>query len=162
MARAAAARTAGFLALWVVLAGAAPRDLAVGLAAAIAAAWASVRLLSPARGRLRPSLGAAARIAPHFVAQSIAAGVDAARRALDPRLPLRPGMVSCAVRLPPATLARDCFRTLSSLLPGTLPVGETRESFAMHCLDVAQPVAAQLADEERRFVPASRARPLDE
>jgi len=41
-----------------------------------------------------------------------------------------------------------------SLMPGTLPSGEDGGGIAIHCLDVAQPVAEQLATEESLFVRA--------
>ena len=37
---------------------------------------------------------------------------------------------------------------MTSLVPGTVPVGDDGESVTYHCLDVGQPVAAQLAAEE--------------
>ena len=58
-----------------------------------------------------------------FLRQSIGAGIDVAWRALDPRLPLRPGFVVYPVSIPPGT-ARNVFTTLTSLLPGTVPAGE--------------------------------------
>ncbi len=45
--------------------------------------------------------------------------------------------------------ARNTFTTLTSLLPGTVPIGsDTQDALVIHCLDVTQPVAAQLAAEE--------------
>ena len=42
-----------------------------------------------------------------------------------------------------------------SLMPGTLPSGPTEDGgIAIHCLDMAQPVAEQLAAEETLFVRA--------
>jgi multicomponent Na+:H+ antiporter subunit E len=79
--------------------------------------------------------------------QSIVAGIDVARRALDPRLPLRPGFVSYPVCFPPGP-ARNAFTSLTSLLPGTVPAGDDGEHLVYHCLDVDQPVVAQLAAEE--------------
>jgi multicomponent Na+:H+ antiporter subunit E len=44
---------------------------------------------------------------------------------------------------------------LMSLLPGTVPSGsDERGRVLIHCLDVEQPVAAQLAAEEALFVRA--------
>ena len=82
-----------------------------------------------------------------FAYQSVAAGVDVAWRALDPRLPLRPGFVRYPVRFPPGA-ARNAFTTLTSLLPGTVPAGAERGHIVYHCLDVEQPVVSQLAAEE--------------
>jgi len=40
------------------------------------------------------------------------------------------------------------FAALTSLLPGTVPTGEENGQLVYHCLDVGQPVIAQLAAEE--------------
>jgi multicomponent Na+:H+ antiporter subunit E len=141
----ACARAAGFLALWLVLAGADPADLPAAAVAVVAATWISLRLLPPGSARLSPS--ALARLTLRFAYQSVAAGVDVARRALDPRLPLHPGFVRYPVRFPPGA-ARNAFTTLTSLLPGTVPAGAERGHIVYHCLDVDQPVMAQLAAEE--------------
>jgi len=143
------ARAMCFLALWFILMPSVkPADLACGLIATIVATQMSLRLLPPAAGRLR--LGALLVFVPHFLAQSVLAGIDVARRALDPRLPLQPGTVVYRVGFPPGT-ARNGFAIITSLLPGSLPVDETADGLVYHCLDIAQPVAEQLADEERRL-----------
>jgi len=128
-----------------VLIGLDPFDLLAGMAAAAAATWTSLRLLPP--GGAPPSPAAMARLAPRFLWQSIIAGADVARRALDPRLPLRPGFVAYPVRFPPGT-ARNVFTTLTSLLPGTVPAADENGKLVYHCLDVDQPVLSQLAAEE--------------
>ncbi|MCP3706317.1 Na+/H+ antiporter subunit E [Paraburkholderia sp. CNPSo 3274] len=146
------ARALCFLAIWFVLMPSVkPADLACGLIATIIATQMSLRLLPPAAGRLR--LGALLVFAPHFLAQSVLAGIDVARRALDPRLPLQPGTVVYHVGFPPGT-ARNGFAIITSLLPGSLPVDETADGLVYHCLDISQPVAEQLADEERRLAGA--------
>jgi multicomponent Na+:H+ antiporter subunit E len=139
------ARAAGFLVLWLVLAGADPADLPAAAVAVVAATWASLRLLPPGSSRLSPS--ALAKLTLRFAYQSVAAGVDVAWRALDPRLPLRPGFVRYPVRFPPGP-ARNAFSTLTSLLPGTVPAGAEPGHIVYHCLDVEQPVTSQLAAEE--------------
>jgi multicomponent Na+:H+ antiporter subunit E len=150
LAAAGIARAAGFLALWLVIAGADTSDHAVGLVTAAAAAWASLRLLPPKPGRVRPV--ALAELSLRFLGQSVVAGTDVAWRALDPSLPLRPGFVRCPIRSAPGP-ARSAFCALSSLLPGTLPVGSDHGgTLLMHCLDVGQPVPAQMAAAEARFL----------
>ena len=143
--RAAIVRGAAYFALWVVLIGLKPADLAVGVAAAAAAAWASLRLLPAGTHRLR--LAALPALALRFVWQSVVAGVDVARRAFSPRLPLRPGFVVYSTRYPRGP-ARNAFASLTSLLPGTVPARDDEQGLLYHCLDVGQPVAEQLAAEE--------------
>jgi multicomponent Na+:H+ antiporter subunit E len=125
-------------------------DLWVGVAAAAAASWTSLHLLPPGGARLRP--GALVRFVLRFLSQSAIAGVDVARRALDPMLPLRPGLMPCRTRLA-SGLARDAFCTIASLMPGTLPVGSDQHgALVVHCLDVAQDVPAQMVEEEEAFL----------
>jgi multicomponent Na+:H+ antiporter subunit E len=142
----AISRAAGFFGFWLVLTGADAADLAAGSIAAVAATWASLRLMPAQQWRLRPIK--LAGLVLHFLRQSIAAGTDVALRALDPRLPLRPGFVVYQARLPPGT-TRDAFCAIMSLLPGTLPCGPAEgNGLTIHCLDVTQPVVEQLAAEE--------------
>ena len=147
-----AVRMAGFLGLWLALAGSSAGDLPVGVAAAAIATWTSLLLLPPTKGRLRPT--AAVRLVASFLSQSVLAGIDVARRALDPRLPLRPGFVLFPIRIAPGP-ARDAFCALESLLPGTLPAGSNdRGALVVHCLDVDRPILAQMAADEALFVEA--------
>jgi multicomponent Na+:H+ antiporter subunit E len=150
LSRAAVLRAVGFFLLWIMLSGGDPADLVAGAMAAVAATWASLRLLTPGTSRVRPA--ALARLALHFLYETVTAGADVARRALDPKLPLRPGFVLYPVGLPPGA-ARNMFTTLMSLLPGTVPTGsDERGEVLIHCLDVEQPVALLLAAEEALFV----------
>jgi multicomponent Na+:H+ antiporter subunit E len=147
--RVALARALCFIAIWLILMPSAkPADLACGLIATLVATQMSLRLLPPAAGRIR--LGALLVFAPHFLAQSLLAGIDVARRALHPRLPLQPGIVVYRTGFPPG-LARNEFAIITSLLPGSLPIDETEDGLVYHCLDITQPVLEQMADEERRL-----------
>jgi multicomponent Na+:H+ antiporter subunit E len=145
-------RAALFLAFWLMISGWAPADLPVGLAAVAAATWTSLRFLPAGRSRLR--LGSLASLAASFLRQSVVSGADVAWRALNPNLQLRPGFVACSLRMPPGG-ARSAFSALSSLMPGTLPTGtDENGALLVHCLDTGQPVAANLAAEERLFIRA--------
>ncbi len=141
-------RVAVFLALWLILVGGPdPADRPAGIVALAAATWASLRLLPP--GGARPSPIAFARLLLRFARQSIVAGADVAWRALDPRLPLRPGFVIYPPHLPPGP-ALNAFCALTSLAPGTLPAGQNDSgAIVVHCLDVGQPVASHLAADEQ-------------
>ena len=157
MSRPAIVRAAGFFALWTILTGSNPVDLVAGAVATWVATWVSLHLLPPGTSRVRPIRLAA--LALRFLNQSVVAGVDVARRALDPRLPLRCGFVLYRTGLPPGP-ARHSFTTLMSLLPGTVPTGSDRDgALLIHCLDVEQPVAAQLAEQEGLFVQVIDAAP---
>jgi multicomponent Na+:H+ antiporter subunit E len=153
--RVVVARWSVFFGFWLLLVGPGlsetaatglTADLAVGLLAAAVATGVSLRLLPPAPGRLH--LAALARLALHFFWQSIVAGFDVARRAFDPRLPLKPGDLAFPTRLPPGT-ERAAFGAITSLMPGTLPVEtDANGKLVYHCLDLDQPVAASLARDE--------------
>ena len=149
VARTALVRAFWFMALWLVLMPSLkPADLGVGLLAAIGATALSLHLLPPSAGRVR--FGALLGFAPHFLWQSIVAGLDVARRALSPGMPLSPGLILCRVGFPRG-VARNEFAAITSLLPGSVPAGEQEDAIVYHCLDVSQPIAAQIADEERRL-----------
>jgi multicomponent Na+:H+ antiporter subunit E len=138
-------RGVGFLGLWIVLIGLDPLDLLVGVFTAAVATWASLRLLPAGLHRLR--LAALPGLALRFLWQSVIAGVDVARRAFAPRLPLNPGFVLYRTKYPRGP-ARNAFASLTSLLPGTVPCRDDAQGLQYHCLDVGQPVAEQLAAEE--------------
>ena len=145
--RVALARGAAFFARWMVLMQSAKlADVAIGALSAVAATWLSLRLLPPASGCLR--FGALLGLMPHFLWESVRAGIDVAGRAFAPSLPLRPGFVSCPLDFPPG-LARNTFSTITSLLPGSVPSGEEDGVLVYHCLDLSQPVVEQLWQEER-------------
>jgi multicomponent Na+:H+ antiporter subunit E len=148
-----AAVTRGVLlfAFWLAISGWDVKDLPVGLVAVAAATWTSLVLLPAKEVRFRPR--ATILLALSFVRGSILAGFDVARRALKPELDLRPGFVTVPLRLPPGNV-RNAFTALASLIPGTLPVGADENSLLVHGLDVAQPIAADLAREEALFIKA--------
>ena len=133
-------RATFFFGLWLILYGVKSPDFIVGVFTAIGAAWASLRLLSPGHWRLDPF--ALSKLFLRFAIQSIVAGIDVARRALDPRMPLQPGFVNYPVRLPPGP-TRNTFTTLTSLLPGTVPAGYQNGQIVYHCLDIKQPACWQ-------------------
>jgi multicomponent Na+:H+ antiporter subunit E len=145
-------RAALLFVFWLILSGIKPVDVAVGALAAVVAAWASVRLLPSGTFRVNPI--AFAQLVARFLRQSIVAGIDVAWRALNPKLPLRPGFVAYRTRLTAGT-AQSAFCTVTSLLPGTLPCGTSDDgALVVHCLDVTAPVAQQLATEEAMFMRA--------
>jgi len=85
-----------FLGLWCVLIG--TGHLVIGVVTAALATAASLRLLPPGPRRLR--LGGLPSFALRFARQSVVAGWDVARRAFDPRVPVRPGFVTYRVGFP--------------------------------------------------------------
>ena len=145
--RSALLRGAAFFIFWLVLMQSLKlSDIAIGASATGVATWLSLRLLPPASGCLR--FGSLLLLLPHFLWQSVLAGVDVARRAFAPGPPLQPGMVSCPLGFGPG-LARNTFATITSLLPGTVSCDQVDGALVYHCLDTDQPVVEQLWQEER-------------
>jgi multicomponent Na+:H+ antiporter subunit E len=141
-----------FFAFWAVLFGLNFRALIVGILAALITTSVSLRLLPTGQWRLQPI--ALMHLIFQFLQQSISAGVDVAWRALDPRLPLRPGFVIYRTGIPPG-LTRNMFCTITSLLPGTLPCGtDANGDLIVHCLDTSQPVTEGLAAQEASLLRA--------
>jgi len=142
-------RSLVFFLIWVLVAHREPADFAVGIISAVVATWTSLNLL-PARA-LRPRLLGLLAIVARFPVQSVRAGWDTALRALRADMKLSPGIIpyrySCA-----DGPARQTFDTVMSLFPGTMPTGlDTSGNQIVHCLDVSQPVAGQLEQEEAAF-----------
>lgn len=150
--RAALTRGVAFFAFWMVLMQSTkPADLAVGALATFAATWLSLHLLAPTAGHLK--IHRLLAYLPHFLWESTRAGIDVARRAFAPRLPLRTGFVDCPLDFPPG-LARNTFATITSLTPGTVSADATEETLIYHVLDSGEPVAEALREEERRLARA--------
>ena len=144
-----AARALAFLLLWIVVAGPRLSDLPVGVAAALLAGWASLRLWPTAARRV--NVVSLALFALRLVALAVLSGIAVARRALDPRASVRPGLVAVPLVLPEGG-RRDLFLTLMATVPGTIPSGADAGGAVMvHCLDTAEPVAADFAQEEALF-----------
>ena len=140
-------RGIAFFLLWMLLMQSMkPSDLVVGVLACIGATWTSMRLMPPAFGCVH--FGKLLTLLPHFVWESVLAGVDVARRSLHPRMPLSPGCITCPLSFPPG-FARNTFATITSLLPGSVSAGEAEGELVYHCLDDTSPVVEQLWKEER-------------
>ena len=141
-------RSLGFLALWLILMGPALKDLPIGLIAAAAATWTSTALW-PESGKL--STRGLLRFLIRFIPQSAVAGVDVARRAFAPQPALSPGFVTYRTVLPPG-MARSASCAVMSLQPGKLPVAADADgTLHIHCLDLREPVAEQIAADEAAF-----------
>lgn len=136
------------LALWAALMGPALKDLPVGIAASAAGFWAST-MLWPVGGS--PSLGGLIRFLLRFLPQSGVAGVEVARRAFARDPDLRPGFATCR-SIVPGGLLRDSACAVMSLQPGKLPVAVAADgTLLIHCLDLREPIAEQVAADEVAF-----------
>ncbi len=143
-----AVRVAIFTVAWWALAEGTVANVALAAVVVLGAAVASVRITPPGKWRLAPA--GVLRFTLFFLRRSMIAGVDVARRAIDPRLPISPGVLSYDTTLP-AGAPRACFAAVVGLLPGTLSVGLTESRLDVHALDVREDVHANLAALERRI-----------
>jgi multicomponent Na+:H+ antiporter subunit E len=137
--------------LWVSLVDAHPVGLALGLLALPVAAWGSLALESPGRGRIHPL--ELLRFLPLCVGWALEGGLDVARRVLHPRMALSPGSLETRSRLPPGP-ARSFVNSVVGLVPGMLAVEAEGNTLSLHLLD-ASPEArsaalARLRDLEAR------------
>lgn len=144
--RAIVHRTMLFGGGWLALAGSAPQALAAGLIVTIAAVWLSLRLL-PAHDPL--VLWRLARHVPRFVAASVRGGVDVARRAFSPGMPLNPGWIEMRSDLPEG--ARAALGGELSLMPGTLAAGSEDGKLIIHLLEIDAGFEDAIAREEAQI-----------
>lgn len=132
--------------VWLVLAGSGDEALAVGAVLVPLALVLSLRLL-PAGVPVR--IGSMLRQVPHFVVQSVVGGVDVARRAFAPSLPLNPGWIEIRVNLPQG--GRVGLGSALSLMPGTLSAGSSHDLLLVHVLDRDRHVESAIREAERRL-----------
>ncbi len=130
-------------ALWLALTGL--TDWVFGVVAVLLALAAS-HWLAPMQFT-RFSLPGLLRFLPFFFLQSVAGGLDIARRALAPGLPLDLHDADYELRLPPGQ-ARTVFIATISLLPGTLSRDLIGDTLRVH--SIAGDPADGLAQLERR------------
>ena len=142
------ARMLALALLWLILAEATWSSWLVGAPACLLATAASARLAPPGRWSWHP--GAAARFAAFFVRYSIWGGIDVARRALQPSMPLAPGFVSYPLRLSIERPAAVFFANTISLLPGTLCADIAPDHLTVHVIDQNRPVLDDLRHLEER------------
>jgi multicomponent Na+:H+ antiporter subunit E len=145
--RVAPLRLVGFTFLWWVLSEGVLTDWPLVLLFALLATASSLLLLPPGSFRLRP-LGLV-RFVPYFLWQSLLGGLDVARRALSPALPLAPGFIEVPLGLK-GEAAQAFFVWTVSLLPGTAGAELLGGSLKVHVLDVGQNNLEKLRALERK------------
>lgn len=131
-----------FALLWMALAGVELKSWIVGAPVVLAAiairAW-YLPPTAPAAWRWR-------RVPAFlwlFLSGSLRGGMDVARRAFDPRLPIAPGFVLYRTALPRGP-ARVLFANVVSLLPGTVVTGIDGPDMEIHTLDASVDVVTEL------------------
>ena len=140
--------TALMTSIWWCVAEGASAAWAAGIAAILLATAASLSVDAGPSWHLR--FGGCARFVPYFLWQSIRGSLDVSRRALDPRRPLAPTVITYPMRLQ-AGFPQICFANAVSLLPGTLSARMLDNDLTVHALDGAQSIAGGLRELEDRI-----------
>ena len=138
-------RTVLFALLWWILTEGAVNSWLVGAPVVLFAVLVSGVLLPGVSW----SLSGLVRFVPFFLWRSLYGGVDVARRALHPRLPISPGLLDYRWRLPPG-LPRVFMANTVSLLPGTLSAELDDVYLHVHVLDETGAFTSELQVVEER------------
>lgn len=140
-------RAALFGLLWVILVEATLSALPYGAAVVPAVTFLSWHLVPPARHRLRlaPLLSAL----PRFLYLIFLGGVDVARRALRPAMPIDPDLIDRPLRSPTLPHA-TAMAYLYTLQPGSLAVGVRGGCLRLHAINRTAPQPPTMPDIERR------------
>jgi multicomponent Na+:H+ antiporter subunit E len=147
LALAAVARLLFFLLVWGILTEGNVHGWGVPALAIGAATLASLALRGPdSRWSLRGLL----RFIPFFLTQSVRGGIDVARRAFHPSLPINPGVEEYRSRLP-TTPQRATLAAVIGLFPGTLSVRLEGDRLTIHSLSREHPVSDSVREVEIRL-----------
>jgi multicomponent Na+:H+ antiporter subunit E len=126
---------------WWVLSQGEPTSWVIGIPTVLIATIVSLWLSASSSWKWR--LNALPRFVSVFAYCSLKGGVDVARRACSPSLPIAPAMLDYSVRLREGT-AQVFFANIVSLLPGTLSADIRGDTILVHVLDSTLPVLEQL------------------
>ncbi|MBY0333419.1 MAG: Na+/H+ antiporter subunit E [Acetobacteraceae bacterium] len=142
-------RSVIFALLWVTLTGGSADALIYGGLAVAAATLLSLRLYPADQPGI--VLWRVAGFLPRFLADAFMGGLDVARRALDPRLPIAPGWVRAQL-----TNRNEAAGVLLggvvSILPGSLAAGPGDAEMDVHLLNVTRYAADGMQADERRVL----------
>jgi len=124
-----------FSCLWLLLAGAQWKSPAVALLAISGGAFASLSLWPDGWPRIHWKRVPA--LAFYFFGRSLAGGIDVARRAFSPSLPVAPGFITYETRLG-TNAGRVIFTWMIGLMPGSSSVDlDSRNRITVHVIDPA-------------------------
>ena len=130
-------------AVFVAFSGIGVEQALFGAVAAALAVSVNRRLAIPSTEGLH--LMGMLRFIPYFLRISFVGGIDVARRAIWPSMPLRPGFMDYPLRLDPLGPAAAFFAAVISLIPGTLCVEHEGEpTVLVHVIDLQAGFDAEL------------------
>lgn len=130
--------------LWWALTEGDTYNLWFGVFVVIVATLASL-FLQPVTGFRPWYLGG---VLVFFVRESISGGVDVARRAFAPAMPINPGFTEVVLRLPEGP-QRVFLTNLLNITPGTVSVELLPESLRIHMLDTDMPIEEKVREMEQ-------------
>jgi multicomponent Na+:H+ antiporter subunit E len=142
-----------FAAVWWALAEGRFHAPLLALGVVLAATVVSLATI-PASWRA-PAPAALARFGWFMLRNSTAAGIDVARRALHPRLPISPGFVNFMTVLP-AGAPRAFLAATIGLLPGSLCAELDGDRVEVHLLDATTDAIPHFRELERVIEPLFR------
>ncbi len=128
-----------FVLIWWILTDGAVDSWLIGVPIVLITTLVSLVLLPPIALSLRGIIN----FIPFFVWHSLRGGVDVARRAMHPQLPISPTSINYKFRLQ-SGLAKVFMANTVSLLPGTLSVVLDKECLRVHVLDKSSAFAEEL------------------
>lgn len=137
-------RLTTFAVLWWALTEGDTYNLWFGAAIVVLATGASLVLLPVTRMRPWHLL----TLTPFFIRESVSGGVDVARRAFAPDMPVDPAIVEIPVRLPEGP-SRVFLATLLNLTPGTVSVELLPGSLRIHLLNQVTPIEERIREIEK-------------
>lgn len=140
-------RTAWFILLWLILAGASTEEPVMAIIV-IALATASSLWLWPALPRQVVYVEVLGFLL-YFIRHSVGGGWDVARRALHPQLPLSPALLTYPIRLE-RDVPRVFFVLVISLFPGTASTKLEGRILHVHVLDKHMDIEGRLRELETR------------
>jgi multicomponent Na+:H+ antiporter subunit E len=135
-----------FALLWWILTGGSADSWIIGAPTIVLATWMSLTLWQ----RQPLSFVGLARFIPWFAYQSLVGATDVAFRALQPDMPLHPGLVRHRLRLPPGA-SRVTLANVVSMLAGTLSANLEDGELVIHALDARNDLHAMVDDLEPRI-----------
>jgi multicomponent Na+:H+ antiporter subunit E len=133
-----------FAFIWWILSDGAIASWLIGIPAVLLAVAASVALVPPVPVVWSELL----RFVSFFVLHSLLGGVDVARRAFHPDMPIDPDLIAYPLRLPQG-LPQVIMANIISLLPGTLSATLDQNVLKVHVLDRQTGFLAELEALER-------------
>ncbi len=133
-----------FSLIWWILTDGNIHSWWIGVPAVVLAVWVSIRLGLP----VQMNGYAILKFIPFFFMRSLLGGIDVARRAYHPMLPIAPAFIEYPLRIPPG-LPRVLMANIASLLPGTLSAGINQDILTVHVLDCRNDIYPELAEVEQ-------------